>query len=326
MKTVKDAYDRIKKSKINNEYEKITNSLMNNSVENSLAMTVTPDAYVGKLVKSIPPHFSSGFCLSGALYNTNPLQEGLQTLYDEIKSSAQDKDSEIDLKANIPETIIHPAASLKLRIGGIFLPFDFGGFFMATVPGMINNIKLLQYDFSLDYLAFGFDIRYAILQGNLILPQISVGAGYAFQKQTLAIGFSNNFLYTDTLDPSVTKTGKLTTSNSFSIQTGTLYLSLQISKQLGFIIPFLGFRASLYQYNNGYSWDYTLTDENGTKFEENSKNGSGSQSRDFIFDNHYAQIFGGLTLTFPYFELALSASWNIKTFNYSGSVSLSFKM
>ena len=318
-----DSEDEVVK-KVNESYAVIAEQASKVIIENTTILNVTPDAYIGKLVKSIPPHFSVAYNLSGTLMDTGAITDGLQVLFTSIKGSTESVDGTIDLATSLPKTIPLPAASLKFRIGGIFLPLDFGGFFNSTIPGTIRDVRISDYEFSLDYITFGGDIRLALMQGSLILPQISLGAGYVFQYQALHFGFTHEYNYD--LTSGNPQTGNLSTASSFQIQTNTIFLTAQISKQFGITIPFFGVREMLTQYNDEFNWYYNLTKADGTKFEDDSKNGDATLTKDFDFTNLQTQLFGGLTLTAGHFELCLAVSWNIMTNYFTGAVTAGFKM
>ena len=68
-----------------------------------------------------------------------------------------------------------------LRIGGLFLPFDLDVSFMKT--GQINANFIS--DITVDFLTLGLEGRYALLEGGVIQPRVSIGFGYFYNQGSL---------------------------------------------------------------------------------------------------------------------------------------------
>lgn len=289
--------------------------------ENTSALQTTPDAYIGKLFPSIPPHFSAGIAVSGTLIDTSLVTDSIQTLFSEIKTSLEENNAAVDLNLSLPSKLPLPTMSVRARIGGLFLPFDAGVFAVAT-KDVLKNIKITDMDFEFDYITFGADFRYAVFQGNILLPQVSLGAGYIFQKQNVSLGASKEI---SSEAEGTTVEGNLSTAVNLALKTNTLYLQAQISKKILVFTPFLGGRALVTKSDYGFDWNYT-TVINGNEIDTASKSGSGEKSRNFDFKNIQPQIFGGFALTLPFFEAGFSLSWNPRTNYFTGAVSTSFKL
>ena len=206
-------------------------------------------------------------------------------------------------------------------MGGVFLPFDVGLFYSATFPGMFDSLSFDDFSGGISYTAFGADLRYAILEGNLLLPQVSLGAGYIYQKESVNFSAKKTISYTGQSE----KSGTLSTEADLSLFTNTVYLQAQISKQIFITTPYAGAKVSLTQSQKDYSWNYkTVID--GTKSDSASKNGKESISRDFDMADMQVQLFGGATLNLFMFELSLCAAWNPVSNYFSGAISTNFKM
>ena len=312
-------------TKINNGYSEIAKNLNEIVIENSLAMNTTPDAYIGKLLKSIPPHFQAGFSVAATVVDTSFITNGIQNLFDEIQNSAGSEDIKgtITFTPTIPAYLPIPAASFKFRVGGLFLPFDLGGYFISTIPDTIKDISIMGYSFGLNYISAGADLRVAVMQGSMILPQVSLGAGFIWNLQDIKFGFNHELDYSDGLNE---KKGHLETESSFSNNTSTIYLSAQVSKQFGITIPYFGIRGLLTSYTNEFSWFFTLYDENNSEFTDGSKKSNDKDLQQFDFSNLQAQVFGGFTLTLPFFETGVTGSYNFMTKRYAFQISTCFKM
>ena len=70
-----------------------------------------------------------------------------------------------------------PAAVVEARLGGLFLPFDVGVKF-GTIPKSVNLSTFLPSGTSIDFLLYGLEVRTPIVKEGLLIPQISVGAGF----------------------------------------------------------------------------------------------------------------------------------------------------
>ncbi len=289
--------------------------------ENTSALATTPDAYIGKVFPSIPPHFQAGIAVSGTLIDTSLVTDSVQALFSEIKTSLEANNAAVDLNLSLPSKIPLPATSVRARIGGVFLPFDVG-VFAVTTKNVLKNIKITDMNFNFEYTTLGADFRYAVFQGNIILPQVSVGAGYIFQKQNVSLGASKEI---SSSVQGTTIDGNLSTSVNLALKTNTFYLQAQVSKRILVFTPFLGGRALVTKTDCGYDWSYTTT-INGSKADDASKSGSGENSNNFDFKNIQPQIFGGFALTLPFFEAGFSLSWNPRTNYFTGAVSTSFKL
>ena len=56
------------------------------------------------------------------------------------------------------------------------LPFDIGLKAMMLTPEMTASLDAMG--FSFDYSLLGGNVRYALVKQNLLLPDVSIGAGY----------------------------------------------------------------------------------------------------------------------------------------------------
>ena len=76
-----------------------------------------------------------------------------------------------------------PMYSLDARVGIPILPMDAG-----FKIGVLDTKNLLDSsDYSLNYLMIGGDVRYALLKGNPVLPELSVGVGYTYLKGEVVV-------------------------------------------------------------------------------------------------------------------------------------------
>lgn len=186
------------------------------------------DAYIGNF-----PHFGVGVA-AGA---TTVPADSLKPLFDSMN---------IALPAELTQYGLPiPAAAIGAKLGGFFLPFDIG------VKGMILpdslKAKLAASGMVADYTLIGGNIRYALLKENIILPDLSVGVGYnrlvgaivtplGVTGQSFSFNTSDNVPHTLALtDPDL----------ALRWTTDSYDFTLQVSKNLLFVRPYLGLGYSL---------------------------------------------------------------------------------
>jgi hypothetical protein len=181
------------------------------------------DAYIGKF-----PHFGVGFSV-GAAFAPADSATALFTSMNQTFPSALSK-------IGIPI----PAAVGTLKIGIPFLPMDVGikgGF----IPASVGKSLMDSYKVDADYTNFGLQVRYALVKQTLLLPNVSVGAAYNYQK-----GSIKSSLGTGGKSYTIDTGGKSTTISAtdpelaLGWKSNTIDLTAQVSKKLLFIVPYLG--------------------------------------------------------------------------------------
>ncbi len=279
--------------------------------ENTSTMAISADAYIGKIFPSLPPHFSAGLSASATFVDASFISDGINVMLKEIKDSMDHIGGSVEFDFSIPQKLPIPTFSAKARLGGLFLPFDIGLFALASGEGTFK-FSMTGLDFSIDYACFGAELRYALMQGNLLLPQVSLGMGYVFQKQGVHFNAQKPV-------SSPGNTGSLSTGVSLSLNTNTFYATAQVSKRLAFLTPFAGGRAIFTQNERSYDWHYTTT-LNGANVPDASDSSSGSDSTPFDLRNTGAQLFGGFSLTLGVFETTFAVQWNAISGKFSGAL------
>jgi len=181
------------------------------------------DAYIGGF-----PHFGAGLAVGAAFVNA----DSAKTIFDAL---------DLTLPAELESLGVPiPAAVATAKIGIPFLPIDVGvkaGYIPASVGEAINASSGM----SVDYTNIGIQVRYAVIKQNVILPNISIGASYNYQKgslkapsgigpQTFTIATNEGDTEIYVSDPEVSLGWS---SNVFDV-------TLQASKKFLFIIPYLG--------------------------------------------------------------------------------------
>ena len=187
------------------------------------------DAYVGKFLPSLPPHFGAGGVF-GITTIDMPSLKGVAGLLG------------YDFPSNplFSDKLIIPAWAAEARIGGFFLPFDIGVKF-----GTLPQIGWLGASYKLNYTLAGADLRWALLDGktNLFLPNLSIGLGLNYLSGGIGASVGSD----TELDVAGNTIKFYKPDINLLWDTLGLEAKLQISKQILAITPYIGIGA-------GYSW------------------------------------------------------------------------
>jgi hypothetical protein len=292
--------------------------------ENTTQLSVWPDAYIGKFIPSVPPHFGLGLSLSGTLMDTSQLSGAINDITSTMQSGVTAASDAFNITLptlfSIPDRFVMPVYSVNARIGGFILPFDIGIFGSYAYLD-----KLIYSDFtgSIDYLSFGTDVRYALYEGNVLLPKISLGAGYIFSRQSLGFNLSKSYegsynSYTGTITGS--------SATSVYVTTNTLYAQLQVSKKFLFLVPYAGVRAVLTSSTSGYSFSYISEIEGDSTPIAQGSSSKSYATNGFDFANLQPQIYAGLGFNAPFSQFTLNACWNPRNNLWSASLNSCFRM
>ena len=150
----------------------------------------------------------------------------------------------ISLAAQFPEMVTYgfpiPAASIDFRLGGFILPFDLG-FKIGYLPPEVQ--ELLPPQFGVEYLLIGGDVRFALVQEEGWLPDISIGGGYNYLNGSFVLRglLGSNETISDLGGYDLTLTDP---DLKFIWQASVIDLKVQISKQLLIITPYIGAGAA----------------------------------------------------------------------------------
>lgn len=264
------------------------------------------DAYIGKL-----PHFGVGLAVGAT---TVPFAE-LKPLFDAMTIAVPAELAEFGLPI--------PAAALSAKLGGFILPFDLG------VKAMIlpDSLKAMiaENGITADYTLFGGNIRYGIIKENLLLPDVSIGAGYNRLSgsigMTLDTGTPPEFTYTD--ESLVQHTIVATTPElALDWTTDSYDFTVQVSKNLLFIRPYIGAGYSFGKSTVSGGLTSTLTD-NGTEISAanldaiNAALAAAGQptisANGITFSSESAEpairVYGGVSIALIIIHLDLSATY-----------------
>lgn len=249
---------------------------------------VWADAYIGQLI-SIPPHLGGGVNVGLTHIDTSGLKNAIDAL----------GLADIDIK----DSYYFPVFTADLRIGGVLLPFDFDIAVMKTGKMSTSGFGA---DLSVDLLTVGMDVRYALFKGGLVMPKISVGAGYFYNQGTFGVS-------SDYADANI------------DYKVHTMYAQAQISKTFLFITPFVGLRGLVSKCDNSWDWAFSgkyvgeIENINNSLENKAKLRDSGSYKTDsFDFNAIQPQIFAGVGVNFFVLDFTLSVTADLRHIADSG--------
>jgi len=255
---------------------------------------VWPDAWIGKLVPSVPPHLGAGITLGMAKLPMDGINRAIAEL-----NSVSD-----GALPSIKDSLVFPTLTADIRIGGIFLPFDIGMSFMR-IPNL--NLSKLGADITVDFFTIGGSLRVPVLQEKLIIPAVSVGAGFMYSKGFVEVREADNVYLRS------------------NFNTKTIFLEAQVSKKILFLVPFLGFRGVVSDSTNSWKWQFNANFDGYTVGQTQS--GTETRSLPSAFGESFQpQVFGGVGFDIFLVQTTISASYDFRNKIWGANLSLRFKM
>ncbi len=248
---------------------------------------VYADAYIGKLFPSVPPHFAVGLNASIAQLEMGELSSVVSEINDIVETANSALGGNALGIKELPETAVLPLFTADARLGGVFLPFDIGVSFM----------RLKEIDFfgiNLDYTTVGADLRYAVLQENLLLPNISIGAAYYYTTGSIAVSED---------------VASFTLNNKMKIAS----LSAQVSKSFLFVTPFIGARFSMIETENNFDWNVSVIGQ--------SISGNPEYNKD-LTELYSTNVYAGLSFNILVLKITPSVSYDFNNEIITGAFSL----
>ncbi|MDR3172341.1 MAG: hypothetical protein LBU17_12105 [Treponema sp.] len=272
------------------------------------------DAYIGKLIGELPPHFGVG--ISG----------GLTTM---------DFDAFDDLVGyfgiTMPFSLKHmliPAYAVEARVGGFFLPFDIGLKF-----GWLPHVRFGS-DFTINYTLLGADFRYAVLDRK-IPPKVSVGVGVNYLGggfSTAINGMTRDFTFASGSPPLSLTDPEL----GLSWQSTSLDFTAQVSKSIFIITPYLGLGLSHAWSHAGYTVNSDLSYENGLDALKQDLKKAGITGIDDLDQDGFSsmvdvtawglRIFGGISFNLAVLRLDITGMFNCFDANFGGTLGIRFQL
>ena len=283
-----EALDTVK-SNITEHMNEFSNSLLPVIPNVSLQQGVWPDAYIGKVFPGFPPHLGGGVTAGFATVKTTDLNKAIKELNSAISDSSVKFPS-------LHDTFLFPTITVDAKVGGLFLPFDIGLSIMK-IPHL--SLSKLGAPVTVDFFTVGGSFRYAILQGNVVLPQLSIGLGGYYSKGYINVGATDGSYINTNFDSKI------------------FFLETQLSKQFLFVTPFIGLRLAVSQAN--VSWDikaasYTLAGGASYDFNKN------------FAESIQPSLFGGVGFNFLFFQTTLAASFDMRYKVWGANLSFRAKL
>lgn len=308
-------------SSVSDSIENLTDDFSEILIENSSLLGNQPDAFIGKVFPSIPPHFTTGLSVSGTLIDTDFICKTVKEFTDAINDDLGEYAS-VDFDFSLPAKLPLPSAAISARLGGFVLPFDIG-IYGITSSNILNGITFDDFKAGVDYTTLGADFRYAIVQGNALLPKISIGAGYFYSKFGFNLDVTKTFSTTISGD---SYESTLTGNMDMNLSNHTLFAEAQISKKLLIFTPYAGAKLMFTKTDSDYEWNYAtetpnLPEEVDFDISDGDKNSSTGS-----FDKFSPQVFGGIGMQLGFIQMTFNASYNFASQYVSGGVGLNFKM
>ena len=279
-------------------------------------MNLWADAHIGNIIPlSGLPHLGAGATMGGVLIPTNLMKTFAAAFPKKVKEW---------------ESFPLPAISFDARVGGLFLPFDVGVHLMA-LEGYEKEFFGVKVEMT-NILSYGADIRFAILQESLVLPALSIGLGYTKARGEFSL------TTTDILPDNASQVisgaiGSLTgneTQRAFTIldvayNTDIYTMTLQLSKKILLLTPFIGAKAV--GQNGKYTYSYTYDKIEGQNYSSEIK----SVERKLKFDdltnsNIKFSVFAGLGVDFLIIQTTLGVNYDFSDKSWAGSISLHVKI
>ncbi len=259
------------------------------------------DSYIGHF-----PHFGVGVSAGFVVVPVDDIEQ----LYNQLGIT------------DIPQEIIDlgglpiMADAVEARIGGFILPFDIGikaGYIPDAAKEAMND------GVAVDYKMFGLNMRYRMVKEGLLMPEVSIGAGYTRLDGMVStsVGTTETISDPDTTTP-LDDITIYAPEVMFGWKSNVFDANIQISKNILFILrPYAGIGASygISEAGGGYNADIDFGTDTAadwkTKypgyFDDLSSTGmtTYSEANGFAF-----RAYAGTSVELLFAKLDLSATLN----------------
>jgi hypothetical protein len=181
------------------------------------------DAYIGGF-----PHFGVGLSVGAAFTGADNADELFAAMGASLPSELE--------SLGVPI----PAAGATFKIGLPILPIDIG-LKAGLIPQSVGDSIRSATGASIDYKNVGIQIRYAVLKQNIVMPNVSIGVAYNYQKASVIAptGISGQSFTVET-DQGSTNVSVSDPDLSLDWSSNTVDFTIQASKQFLFFIPYVG--------------------------------------------------------------------------------------
>jgi hypothetical protein len=268
-------------------------------------------AYIGQLL-GIPPHFGVGISAGVTMIKA----EKLSALTDAFGVS-------MPIEGMFP----NPGYTVEGRIGGFVLPFDVGlkvGYIPPVGPD----------EFQLEYFLMGGDFRYALLEGDVALPELSLGVGVNYLSGGILAKIGDiTFNWKDVNSSLNLKSPSL----DFSWETLSFELKAQISKSVLIVTPGLGIGINYAKTKAGYTATTELT-ANGKTLDDFARefgvkfDGDNGFSSIKEISGFGMRLFGGISFNLAVIRIDITAqaatgnNFNFGALSYGAGLAVRFQL
>jgi len=258
------------------------------------------DAYIGSIV-GVPPHFGLGI-VAGA---TTLPGASVKPLVSALGGSLPLSDLPL------------PLAGVNARIGGLILPFDVG-----LKVGVLPEMKIS--DYTVSYQNYGLDVRYAVLEGEPLLPAISVGAGVDYFATKVAMTYGSAVTYSDGAQ---TLTASAPTV-SMDISSLVFSAKAQVSKSLLILTPYLGVQALAGSSTAKAGVSSTLTSSTTLSYWDQYLPGvtSAGFSKSNSVVNFGLKVYGGTSINVFLVRFDLQGMYSLLDGSYGATIGTRFQL
>jgi len=242
-----------------------------------------------------------------------------------------------DLGVELPSTLVtdlgvpFPSYAIDGRVGLPFVPFDIGAKLGLLTPGMTESL-----DGAVDYMLAGFDVRYPILKGRLLMPAVSVSAGYNYLSGGINTSVSGTNWESFTADSDNSDLNdilsELTLSDPnlrFAWKTHSLDFKVQASKNLLIFTPYAGgaYTYGWSQAGGGISADIDYGAYSASELQD-AMDAAGYEAdvsgESFAIlsgvDGGSVRAFGGFSVNLLVLKLDLNGQYNFTTGSLGGGI------
>ncbi len=228
----------------------------------------------------------------------------------------------VTLPDEIGEYVPLPGYAIDARMGIPFLPIDVGAKLGYMTPGMGDALESAT-GVSAEYLLAGMEVRYPILKGNLLMPALSIGAGYTYLNGSVAMSAGSTGL--DTINfPGGEEISLSDPDVQFAWKTHALDFNAQVSKGLLFLTPYLGAGYSYGWSQAGGGAKSDITYVTGTKESIENNYDITIDDQGFLVysgtNGGSLRAYGGVSFNLFILKLDVNAQYNFMTQSIGGGL------
>jgi hypothetical protein len=258
------------------------------------------------------PHFGIGLSVSAVTIPKEAFEDVATALGFELPSEITDSSLGVPL----------PGYAVDARLGLPFIPFDIGAKFGYLTPSMGDALEGST-GLTAEYILAGLQVRYPLLKDRLLIPAVSVGLGYTYLNGSVAMET------TEVTNTTINfGSGKSLTIDDpdavFAWRTHAIDLSVQASKSLLILTPYLGagYSYGWSRAGGGMNSDLTYVNTSKQELEDDYDIEITDDGFEVYSDASGGSFraFGGLSFNLTILKLDLNAQYNFTTQSLGGGL------